>query len=347
MDNSTKTELRRENDRLKAELAKLKNGPDDPLASKVQSDLWTHEIYLSARKKMTIGVVAVLTIVGLASGGSLYLEYKEVTKWMELELKKSMKEQINNEISNKIELQKPEIDKIIKSGMADLSDTLTTQLEAAKTKIDAQIDVLKEETKTIKVAFDKKKKSIDKNLVDLKVQTDSAVEKIKQTVIGAEQSTLDTTAKVDVYLQKDQTVSIAKAQCDNQIAKGENYSIKQLVSKTDKTYKDRPYYKNSFSVAAVGDNKKEYSTATTECFVDAVDRVVYSLNERWFKPNRIVRITRNDRYSFSTNVWGSTAVKAEIYLKGSSEPIHRCGRFVAKIVTDDNPEFFTEANCPS
>jgi len=345
MNTTTKSELQQENDRLKAELGDLKKAHQAPFKSNTQLELTMHDVYLGARKKMTVGVVAVLSIVGLASGGSLYLEFLNLKVWMLSKLKTTMELQISKEILAKIELQKPKIDGIIEIKIATLKDTIDTKLDNANKSVDEKIELLKDKTDKFEKEFKKSTELIEKNLENLKSQTNSAVEKIKQTVIGAEQAAIESGAKADTLLRTNQASAIAKAQCDNQIAQGTNYSIKQLVIKTDKTYKDRPYYKNLFSVAAVGKENREFSTATTECFIDAVDRVVYTLNERWFNPNRIVRITPNDRYSFSTNVWGTTTIKAEIYLKDKSEPLRRCGRFLAKSVTPEEPEFFRSTNC--
>jgi len=345
MNTTTTTELQRENDQLKAELAELKKGQESPFKSNTQLELTMHDVYLGARKKMTVGVVAVLSIVGLASGGSLYLEYKEVAKWVENTLKSTMEEQINNDVATMIEREKPKINKFINAKMANLGTSLEIQINSAKEDVDKQIKFLNEQTSDFKLKFDKTTFAIEKSLAKVASESSSAVEAIKQTLIGMEQLSKETESKAGAYSQTNKSANIAKAECNIQIADGANFSIRQLVSKTDQTYKDRPYYKNTFSVAALGDNSKEFSEATTECFVNAVDRVVYTLSERWFKPNEIVRITRNDRYSFSTNVWGSTAVKADIYIKGKTDPVQRCGRFLAKSVTPEKPEFFRSTNC--
>ena len=339
------TELQQENDRLKSEINELTNIIEHPRTAKIQSDMWTHEIYLSARKRMMIGVLAVLSFVGLASGGSLYLEYKEITKWLETTMRTTIQQQITANIDATIKVGKQRINDSINSEIIALKNNVATQINSAKLNVEKEIKVLKSETIEFKKNIQNSNQVLQTNLEKIQLQSDLAVEKIKQTVIGAEQTTIGSGAIVDTLLRTDQATAIAKAQCDNQIADGANYSIKQLVINTGKKYKDRPYYKNSFSVAAVGTNNTEFSTATTECFIDAVDRVVYTLSERWFNPNKIVRITRNDHYSFSTNVWGSTAIKVEIYLKDKSKPLLRCGRFLAKSVTSDKPEFFRSTNC--
>ena len=335
MATTTKTELQQENDRLKAELAELKIGQENPFKSNTQLELTMHEVYLGARKKMTVGVVAVLSIVGIASGGSLYLEFLKLKEHMFSNLKFTMEEQLKIDINSKIKSEESRINRIVDSEMKNV-------LDSARRDILFEINKINDKTRELEQASNK----IVNDWARVEKEAIIATKKIRQTVIDARKKA--TRAKSNATnFRLDQTTATANAECDKQIAGGANYSIKQLVSKTDKTYKERPYYKNSFSVAVVGKGNKEYSTATTECFINAIDLVVYTLNERWFKPNEIVRITRNDSYSFSTNVWGSTAVKVEIYLKDNSEPLHRCGRFVAKTVTKDNPEFFTEANCQS
>ncbi len=62
MSESELSEARHKIERLEAELART---------TKVQEDLWAHQIYIKARQKMTIGVFAV---VGVLSGLGLFTQ---------------------------------------------------------------------------------------------------------------------------------------------------------------------------------------------------------------------------------------------------------------------------------
>jgi hypothetical protein len=59
--------------------------------------------------------------------------------------------------------------------------------------------------------------------------------------------------------------------------------------------------------------------------LDAIEKVVYRLDPRWFSNPNETRSNRADGFSFGVRVWGVTTVTACIYLKGRKEPVVRRG----------------------
>ncbi len=108
---ASKDDPQPEVDRADAELARTK---------KVQEDLWSHDIYLNARRKITTGVVAVLTIVGLASGSALWSKFTEISdrleKYAQDEMENNLAIKVNAAIDKMIKDEIPEIMKKNKYG---------------------------------------------------------------------------------------------------------------------------------------------------------------------------------------------------------------------------------------
>jgi hypothetical protein len=49
--------------------------------------------------------------------------------------------------------------------------------------------------------------------------------------------------------------------------------------------------------------------------LNAIDRVLYVLNERWFSPHEIDRRDPANHFAFTIDVWGSTEVRARVYFR--------------------------------
>src|SRR5262249_45576447 len=78
----------------------------------------------------------------------------------------------------------------------------------------------------------------------------------------------------------------------------------------------RTNYLLTFSL--VGEGLKEEQA---RALLDAVERVTYRLDERWFTPHDFPRTNRGDNFQFSVTVGGITAVKAKAAIVGKAPPI--------------------------
>jgi len=56
---------------------------------------------------------------------------------------------------------------------------------------------------------------------------------------------------------------------------------------------------------------------------DLIERVVYTLDKRWFSNPEIVSINRADNFKMSVRVWGATNVEVAIFVRGLDKPIVR------------------------
>ncbi len=75
---------------------------------KVQEDLWSHEIYLRARRKMRVGVSAVLGILSALGLFTAYDMYTNLLQFTQGEMQQSVESRIQTEISAFIEVKKNE-----------------------------------------------------------------------------------------------------------------------------------------------------------------------------------------------------------------------------------------------
>jgi DNA repair exonuclease SbcCD ATPase subunit len=69
----------------------------------------------------------------------------------------------------------------------------------------------------------------------------------------------------------------------------------------------------TYSVEVQGDNATR--------ILSGIDRVLYVLDPKWFTNDQMDRRDPSDGFSFSINVWGTTNVKAMVYMRGLTEPI--------------------------
>jgi pYEATS domain-containing protein involved in immunity len=59
--------------------------------------------------------------------------------------------------------------------------------------------------------------------------------------------------------------------------------------------------------------------------MNKIDKVVYHLDERWFKAPSVVQVNKLENFKMGIRVWGRTKVKVEIYVNGEESPIIREG----------------------
>ena len=86
--------------------------------------------------------------------------------------------------------------------------------------------------------------------------------------------------------------------------------IKQVPTKLPKSSEsDKQWWRLGFSVVV--------EDAKHECLLDKIERVVYIMDERWWRTkNEFVRYDRGNNFEFRMKVWGDTHVKARIFLSG-------------------------------
>ncbi len=312
--------LLEENARLEADLIKTR---------KIQEDLWTHEIYLNARKKMSTGLAIVLALVSIVGAGSIYelsrravdsvIEKvsKPIIAEAEIRMKKEMVETVNTAIVNLIAAEKKRMEDFVNTEISILVRNMETDVDVAKHTIDEELAALENRVKTLTLEA-----------------SNSYSKRIEQIQTGLEQKNANKTNDVAMPRTMIATRAGDAGSCDplslSEDQKGV-LSIEQQVIETDRfaddATKKQRYYQNSFSLAAREDAALNNSKESLDCLINSVDRVVYTLDKRWFAPFEVVRIEPNDRFGYSANVWGRTKVSADVYLKGNWEPIKFEGVF--------------------
>jgi len=95
--------------------------------------------------------------------------------------------------------------------------------------------------------------------------------------------------------------------------------VRQISSSVQGPTDVRKSYDLSFSLCVQDSDKCEQQG------LDAVEKVIYRLDPRWFSSANETRISRADQFSFGVRVWGITKVAACIYLKGRAQPVVRAG----------------------
>jgi hypothetical protein len=111
-------------------------------------------------------------------------------------------------------------------------------------------------------------------------------------------------------------------------------AIRQTVRATSESSGGRRLYENAFRVAAPSTDEPALDEALGPCLLAAVDRVAYSLNPRWFTPNRNVRTDPGNGFAYAILVWGTTAIDIEVFLIGGQERICMRGRLRAVEAAD-------------
>ncbi len=322
---------------LQAEIARLNTEIDGlnkelERTTKVQSDLWSHDIYIKARNKMTAGMIAVLTVLGLIGGGALYQYGKAAVEKVSATLAEHAEQQMKKDVEANVgeavkklladqrEGLRASVDKAIQELLAAQKANLTASL-------DSEVKAMQVEVKTsIEAARRDAAVKIDQILI--KAESD-LIRSVEQTRKGTEQAGL---ASAKVEQQEILNPLATKAGCNSEQlteAQKNMIAIKQTVRQTnDYTDNKRRLFQNIFSVVALDENREPSTGPEAKCVLEGVVRVVYKLHERWFNPSEIVSLKREDSFQFSNRVWGSTQVRADIYIRGNRDPLKRVGRFL-------------------
>ena len=175
MSNEKITELEKENAAFKLEIENLKE--EARRTEKIRQDLWSHEIYLNARKKMFAGVALLIAILGGLGLYTLYEFYQRMTTYLE----KEAKTQLTEKLGDKIDEFLPDI---VKDAKHDLTETLNVTIKPALEKeIKESVENIREDALTLA------RNEINK-------ETQQAISNVRTTItttaLGTEAETRDT-----------------------------------------------------------------------------------------------------------------------------------------------------------
>lgn len=318
-------EARRAIERLESELARTK---------KVQEDLWAHQIYIKARQKMTVGVFAIL---GLLSALGLFTAYDIYQKLVDFSTglaENTIQERINAEVDKMVSAAEPKLGEELK---AQTDALIEIQKSAVQKKIDELNDQVGAADRVAQRAGDTAQRAeiaaqraadAARRATDVAQEADDAAKRLKQITLAAA-APEEAAQKVGGRGKSGRGKSGAGCHplrlTESQRAL---VRIRQDSEKTDTVASNGlPYYRNTFTVAAHSEDRPTIPPSLTACVLDAIDRVVYNLNKRWFSPSEIVKLNKADRFSVSLRVWGTTEIDAAVYLRGERDSIQHHGMF--------------------
>jgi hypothetical protein len=295
-------EAHRTIERLESELAGTKE---------VQEDLWAHQIYIKARQKMTVGVFAILGLLSALGLYTAYEIYRELVDFSAGLAEKTIQEKIDAKVDEMVSAAEPKLREQLNAQTGAL-------IESQKKTVQDKIDALNKQVSEAEL--------VAQRAADVAQQADYAAKRLKQITLAA--------AAPEEAAQEVGGRGVAAADCDPlRLAESQRalVHIRQGSEKTDTVARNGlPYYRNTFTVAAHSEDRPTIPPSLAACLLDAIDRVVYKLNERWFSPSEIVKVNKADRFSVSLRAWGPTEIDAAVYLKGERDPIQHHGSFITR-----------------
>lgn len=340
----------REIEELKRESSRTRN---------VGDALWSHEIYLRARKKLAAGVTVVLvalSALGLVTVAQLYqrgVDYvdgelrasigdriKQKADDMVEDARKNMDRQISEHIRLLIEEKKAEMEAQITAMQQDVEAKLATSasqaigrmtalVEEKKAEIEAQIEVAEQEIK-VKIS------ELEKIVQD---EGDALSKRVKQIRIAM-------TASAEVERAEDPLPETA-VDCDPNYLDADQIAlvaVRQLSKGTGKFLRNgREVFKNTLFLDVRGAANTANATAQASCILDGVDRVVYGADPKWYKPSEFVRIDRENEYRFTISGWGPTELAAQVYFIGHRDPMVFEGNLAINTVTGADKQYLGDA----
>ncbi len=302
-------------ERLKAELARKEREIEElkresSRTKNVQDDLWSHDIYLKARRTLLGGVIAVLGVFSALGFTGVNEFYKSVLKNVDEKLVDYFK----NEAT-------PTMDRLIQARVPEMIQEAKERINARVDEhIDAFINDMDKETSSLIKA---KKTEIEKEIaqlmkaieLDFKLDRVALSDQARQIRIGmmapAKAERLDT-AMPDFSVGCDPNYLD-----DAQIAR---VGVRQLSEATGKSVRNRlQVFENTFFLDVRGMDETA-GAAEANCILAAVDRVVYGADPRWYSPSEFVRIDRENDFRFTISGWGPTELSAQVYFIGRRDP---------------------------
>ncbi|MFQ5775268.1 MAG: hypothetical protein ACE5GS_12180 [Kiloniellaceae bacterium] len=295
MSESELEEARRKIERLEAELART---------TKVQEDLWAHQIYVKARQKMTVGVFAILAILSALGLFTAYEFYKELLAFSADMAEKTIQSEIDAKVDEMVQGAEPKL-------QARLSEKIETLTRNATNAVQARIDELDKQVSAVAA---------------IAQRADYAAKRLKQI-------TLATTAAEQAE-QKVTELGAPDTDCNPLELTDSQKTLIRIKQDSEATgtvaRNGFPYFKNTFSVAVHSEDQETISPSLAACVIDAIDRVVYNLSERWFTPSEVVRLDKDNGFRLSRSVWGPLEINVAVYLRGEKDPIPHYGSFMIR-----------------
>lgn len=220
----------------------------------------------------------------------------------------------------------------------------TTISEGIETKVQTMINAAKPDLeKRLKDATDA---AIAKTISDTEATITRASEEAEAQIAKANVAAAKLTAEADAAAQRLKDIALAgqpaverpvaiATGCDPLHLTAEQIDLIGIRQQTRDTGRKgpngRPIYSNSLTVdTKEAPGQAPDSAALKSCILDAVDRVVYGLNPKWFNPSQVIRIDKSDQFRFAVDVWDITTVNASVYLKGKPSPVVIKGVFIAQ-----------------
>jgi hypothetical protein len=277
------------------------------LTKATQEDLWAHAIYLEARKKIVAPILAffaVLAALGLYTSVEFYHSLQKIAVE---KTATTISEGIEAEVQTLITAARPDLEKRLKeatdAAIAKIREDAEAAIAIARKDSEAQIARARE------------------SAAKLAAEADAAAQRLKDIALAGQPAV-------------ERTVAIA-AGCDPLALSAEQIHLIGIRQQTHDTGRKnpngRPIYSNSLTVdTKEAPGQAPDSAALKSCILDAVDRVVYGLNPKWFNPSQVTRIDKSDQFRFAVDVWGITTINASVYLKGQPSPIVISGVFIAQ-----------------
>ena len=305
---------------------------DDTLVRQLRDDMWSHRIYRQACSKMTalvLGILALTTaICGLTAFEFYYRLRDYATKTAVATIEQQITAQVNEQVDQMLKAAKPDLERRLSMATEGLIARTSKDAEAkiAGASLDATNAIAKA-SKDAEAEVAKAKSALNEHIAELEVASqlaDAAAQRARDLSVAGQQPEPSPLPAA--------TACNPNALSPDQI---QLVGIRQRVTATGKNSDGgRPIYANSFTVETKPLLSTADSIALERCILDAVDRVVYRLNERWFSPSSAVRVDQRDHFRFGADVWGPTPIEATIYFKGGQAPLTSKGSFAAQATPD-------------
>ncbi|MCH8037340.1 MAG: hypothetical protein IIC53_09455 [Proteobacteria bacterium] len=317
----------REIDELKQKLAPTKE---------VQDELWAHDIYLKARRKMLGGVIAVRGVLSALGLVTVYDLYQGGLKYAEEKMNKTIEEQID-----------AKVDEMLLKAERDMAEQVKEMIADAGPKLDERVD------QQIGRLVEKKRQEISSLIADAKTEVEGEIAQLKEAlkldrVALAEQARqirLGMAAPAKA-VRFDDAIPLSSVACDPnylddaQIAR---VGVRQLSKATGNTAGNgRPVFENNFFLDVRGSDETT-GAAEAKCILDAVDRVVYGADPRWYSPSEFVRIDRDNEFRFTVSGWGPTVLTAQVYFIGRRDPESFEGHLAIRVVSGASKKYLGDA----
>jgi len=350
----------REVQRLTAELARRERENTDlkqelVRTQEVQGDLWSHDIYLKARRKMLGGVLAVLGVLSAFGLVTVYDLYEEGLKYFNDKMLDTISARVEEQASTLvlvetrriIEKADKEMDERIAGFETENTNQMSLLFDKSEKLIKAQAakevgDLINEKTKEINSLIAVSKTKIDKQIAEL----NTAIKKDRLALSDQARQIRLGMAAPAIPERKEMPVLGKIVVCDLDDAQIKRVRVQQLSEDTGGTAINRKkVFKNTFflDVEDVPGADETKGAAEAECILDGVDRVVYGADPNWYSPSEFVRFDRKDKFRFTISGWGPTEVSAQVYFIGRRDPLRIQGNLTMIEAKRDDKRYLGDA----